>query len=228
MMEYISEDDIKNELFRIKRNRHSKLEDYSFLSTISPTLLTWSIYKKALDQQPMSLQYFVDQPEDICSYAVQQNGMVLSKVREQTENICLKAVKNQGLSLMYVKKQTTVLCLEAVKQNGLALFSVSKKTYKLCIEAVKQIGSSLQYVPEEYQTEELIKMALADSGENLQYVKKKTPEICLEALLLANEKNYEFIIDHTIFIEKKCLTYNDYVEELNNIIKKNKIIMAQL
>jgi len=203
-MDYISKDDIINELFTIKRNRNSKLEDYKFLSTIDSELLTQEILKKALDQQPLALQYIVNQSEEICIYAVQLNGMVLNHVKDKTPLICLEAVKNKGQALIYVENQTEFICLEAIKKDPFSLQCVDNQTTEICMEAVRQNGLALIHV------------------------KHKTPEICLEALLHGNKKNYELIMDYIPIVDKNFLTYKECKNHLRMMIQKRSIIMKEL
>ena len=60
--------------------------------------------------------------------------------------------------------------------------NMNNETYLKYLEMVQNDGKALQYVPSEYQTEELCMTAVKQNGWTLEYVKKQTPEICLEAI----------------------------------------------
>ena len=86
---------------------------------------------------------------EFCLLKVRENPLNLEFVINQTHEICLEAVKQDGYSLKFVKEQTPEMCLEAVKQFGYALEYVKDQTHEICLEAVKEDGLALKYVKEQ-------------------------------------------------------------------------------
>ena len=60
--------------------------------------------------------------------------------------------------------------------------NMNNETYLEYLEMVQNDGEALQYVPSEYQTEELCMTAVKQNGYALEYVKNQTEEICMEAI----------------------------------------------
>lgn len=72
---------------------------------------------------------------------------------------------------MFGGRQDKYMHLQYIKNN---------QTYELCMEAVKQCGTALNYVDEEFRTDELIKVAICGkklAGHLLHMCKNMTPEI---------------------------------------------------
>ncbi len=83
---------------------------------------------------------------EFCLLKVRENPLNLEFVINQTHEMCLQAVKQNGYALAFVINQTSEMCLEAVKQNGFALEDVKEQTIDICLEAVKQKGRALKWV----------------------------------------------------------------------------------
>ena len=71
----------------------------------------------------------------------------------------------------------------------------------LCLEAVKKNGIELQHVPENLQTDEVCRIAIADNWRALDYVHNKTEELCR----IAYKKNPDAIDLMPIDLQNKFL-----------------------
>lgn len=78
--------------------------------------------------------------------AVQENPLILEYIENQTRMICLLAVERNGNALRYVQEQTEEICLVAVVQNGLVLREVENHTYAICAAAVTQNNYATYYL----------------------------------------------------------------------------------
>lgn len=146
----------------------------------------------AIDQTIEAFTLVKEQTYDICSYAVKKKyGYALQYVKLQTPELCLESVTTNGLSLRYCKFQSNEICLAAVKQTGLALSHIEYEfmTFEVCLAAVQSYGPSLDDIPkkiiERFNQEEITTLcieAVKQNGRSLEFVKNKTPEICIEAM----------------------------------------------
>jgi hypothetical protein len=78
----------------------------------------------------------------------------------------------------YLTDYTSQLYLEAIRQDCNILRLIPNQTYDVCLEAIKQHGLLLQYVKEEFQSNELCLEAVKNNYKALQYVKDQTTDIC--------------------------------------------------
>lgn len=138
-------------------------DDFKFLKTLSPKLLTDKVKRRAVKITGHCLKYIKNQDEKLCSLALNtqedfDDRFILSYVKKPTLKLYKKSLKIHSQSLEFVKKQTEDLCLIAVRQDGLALKFVKNQTPKICKAAVRQDGLALMWVKN--QTLELCKIAM--------------------------------------------------------------------
>ena len=67
--------------------------------------------------------------EEYCLKAIEQDPLNLQYIENQTEEICLEAVKQNPWVLQYIENQTEKICLEAIKQNKNAIDFVDIKRF---------------------------------------------------------------------------------------------------
>ena len=121
-----------------------KIKDYKYIKNDKDALA-------AVNQNGNSLQYVLNQTDDICLAAVKKNGNCLQYVLKQTEDICLAAVNENGSSLQYVINQTEEICLAAVNQKGYSLqyvkIEIIPKVVELTLEDVcKLLGREIKII----------------------------------------------------------------------------------
>lgn len=145
----------------------------------------------SIDQNTDAFKLIQQQTCNICEYIVGKNGYMIQYIEQQTPELCLKAVTNAGCSLRYCKFLSAEICLAAVKNSGFALEYVTKQfmTFEICLAAVQNYGCILNDIPKNIiycfnqdQITTLYMEAVKNNSNALEYVRNKTPEICIEAL----------------------------------------------
>jgi hypothetical protein len=103
---------------------------------------------------------------ELCLAAVQQYGDALQYVPDEHKapELCLTAVQQDGSALQYVPQElvTTQLCIAAVKNNGetaIKFVPSNLITHEFRITAVTSRDWAPDYVPEEFKTPEVSRIA---------------------------------------------------------------------
>ena len=158
---------------------------------------------RALNYDGTLIKY-MDQTIECCLVAVKQNGLAIRFIQNPTHEVCESAINQNPLALQFIENQTNELCMLAVKKNGLALKFVEIMKSDIAYTAVKQnyeamkyayifspafiktiiptFGLALEFLPAQYQTNELCMSAVKNNGMALEFVHTKTKEIIEEAL----------------------------------------------
>ena len=115
---------------------------------------------------------------------------------------------NSAIEGLKIKLQdVNYLFLEAVKSNGIALQFIKDeyKTEQICLEAVKSNGMALQFIKDEHRTEQIYLEAVRSNGMALQFIKDeyKTEQVCLEAVK-SNIMAFKYVKDEYLN-EQICL-----------------------
>jgi len=156
--------------------------------------------------------------EMICS-VVSTNGLLLKYIPQHlmSTKACDIAINNNPDSLEYVYPEfmSLMLILKAVRKNGNVIrFVESKRQNRLvCLEAVKNQPNALRYISEEKQTHEICMAALNKDVLAFEYIKNKTPELCLysvgknPATMACIHTKDEVLYQMCICINPKALHY---------------------
>lgn len=106
------------------------------------------------------------------------------KTQDQTPEILTCAVKSDGLTLRSVKIQTYDLCKHAVQNNGLALQYVDEQflTEEIYTLAIENNPDALEFIDEENQTEQLCYQAINLKPYALRHVKNQNNQMCMYAI----------------------------------------------
>lgn len=123
---------------------------------------------KLSQKDGMAFKYVKNQTDEICILAVKQNGNALEYVQNQTEEICCLSVSQNGRALADVQNQTEKICKLAIHEHEWAFRLVKEQTYELCKLVVTLSSDMIEFVNEQFLTEELYILA----------VRNKTKEIC--------------------------------------------------
>jgi hypothetical protein len=159
------------------------------LEYVNPEFITPKLCLTAISQTSLALRYV---PPDIltlemCEIAVKKFGLSLQHVPEKfrTHKIIHSAVTNCGWALMYVKRTPhsgvdsaepleTPLCgVDSAEPQPLKKdVSAQPNYYDICKEAVSNVGLALEFVPEEFKTDEMCQIALKQHKSAKMYFPK--------------------------------------------------------
>lgn len=138
---------------------------------------------EAVSQNGMALQHIEApyQSEEVCMYAVYSNWESLQFVLKQSERVCKAALERSGKAIQYVRELTPELCSLAIRNEGGVEFlqSMPEDVRRM---AVQRNGKFLQYIPAEKQTNEICRLAIANTPSAIQWVADQTEELCCQAV----------------------------------------------
>ena len=95
----------------------------------------WNDPKYCLEEvreNPLNLEFVINQTPEICLEAVKQNGLALRFVKNQTPEICLEAVKSDGYAIAFVMNQTPAI-IHHLKKCNMQLYESFKKENRITI-----------------------------------------------------------------------------------------------
>jgi len=167
---------------------------------------------QAVKYNALNLKYVKNQTEELCILAVQIHGLCLEYVLEQTEKICLTACRANGNALFYVKNKTEEICLTALSNFReeqfnpickpiISIIPIEQLTYEMCLISSKIHREALEYIPEKFRTDEILKNCVK-YGWPLTVI-KQTSELCMEAVL-AYCGNFRYV-NEEFKTEELCL-----------------------
>jgi len=157
-----------------------------------------------------SLRHF--KPEH-ARIAVRQNGLALQYIHEQTEDLCLEALRQTSDAVMFVAPnwQTDRVCLYALEQNSLFFPNIHAPTDQMkrlalmedghilqwirpmtvdyCKLAMETAWTSFQFVPESFRSDLLLRFAVEQSVDTLQYVRDAPEWLLRYAFTLDPERS---------------------------------------
>jgi hypothetical protein len=135
----------------------------------------------ALRQQPFAIQNIPDclHTKELCRFVCTQDGNVLQYCKYIDDQVELDALDNEGMSLQHVRKQNILNVTTAVNSNGSALQFVEEEfmTEDVCLSAVRNIGSSIKYIPDVLQTPDICLVAVVRDPMALEFVADQTLDI---------------------------------------------------
>jgi hypothetical protein len=136
----------------------------------------YELEKIAVSKSPNVIEKIEEQVPELCFIAIEEDRLSFQYIRHKfrTEEVCKFAIEKDeySFSLMKDNEKTENLCELAVSLNGMNLAKVSKKTYKICKLAVQNDGYALQFVDKEFQTDEIINIALRENAYFEKFIKK--------------------------------------------------------
>jgi hypothetical protein len=125
---------------------------------------------------------------DLCLKAVSLNGSMIEFVPEDIIDFAMADAamntKYPGLNYIPNKFKTYELCLKAVTMTGKNVCGINNKEYftpELGLAAVKSESCSIQWIPKEYHTQEMIRASLDNNPFMIASI-EQTPENCLYAI----------------------------------------------
>jgi hypothetical protein len=143
---------------------------------------------------------------DVCLKAASLNGSMIEFVPDDIIDFAMAdaamSTNYPGLNYIPNKFKTYDLCLKAVTMSGKNVTGIHNKEYftpELGLAAVKSESCSIQWIPKEYHTKEMIKASLHKNGYMIASI-EQTPENCLYAVksspgALSNIKRENITID---------------------------------
>lgn len=123
-----------------------------------------------------------------CLLAVKKDGLLLRYIQDKnkTEEICEEAVKNNELAIKYTNKSNEIMWEHVVGINPWLITdkSIDKTgtSYKVYLKGNAIDGLLLAYTPKEYQTDELIEIAIENNGMALEFVPNQNELLVKKAI----------------------------------------------
>ena len=160
---------------------------------------TLDICLAAVAQNGAAFQYVKEEfrTPEIYRIALSSCGRMLRHIspKDQTEELCLLATKENPYNLRYVSKRLLKdVMIKTVTNDGFAIKYIpapnedDEDEFRFYMElvklSVKQNGMALKFIPKEYQTPSVCKMAIENNPEAFQYVADQTLDVCLTAVKL--------------------------------------------
>jgi len=167
----------------IKDNTHYFLQIISkrpeYLKKIRGNDRTDEFIHNALISNPACLEYLTESEQTIdrCKFCVSHDGLLLRFVHNQTDkyDVIICALEQNYQALQYVHYQTVNLCEQVINAQPDAIRFVNIRDNGLYYLAMCKDPNNIKYIPEEYQTDNIKKLAY-DKKINLDYVSNPTPE----------------------------------------------------
>lgn len=200
-------------------------EDPSYIQKIPEARRTNDIVNFVLAIRPDALQYLEvrEQTLERCLKCVSKNGLLLDHVKDQTDKfeVICKAIEQNYEALQFVHHQTFDLCEQVIKVRPDAIRFVKLCDTQLYYLAVHLDPTNIRYVPAQYQTEDIKKLA-SDRQVNLDHISNPTPETLATVFnsdrgavdnIDAISQKYPFLkieFDNTIL----KISYNDNIKVL--------------
>lgn len=141
---------------------------------------TTEMINYVINMSPHNLQYLAkeEQTFDICMRCVMKDGLALQHVIDQTDKleVVFKAIEQNYEALVYVHHQTPDLCEQIIRARPDSIRFVKIHDPQLYYLAVSVDPSTIQYIPPEFQTDEIMRLA-SSRQVNLDHIANPTPEI---------------------------------------------------
>lgn len=156
-------------------------KNWNHLKLIPPEFRTEEVCWKALLASNYAAMPFVpNQTSNMCYGAINNLDLSLHLIRDPTIQMYTLAVSKCVGNLKYVKDcperdDIYKWVITNHPKNGFKY--IKNLTHELCELAISTLNYNLTYVPIEFQTLDLIKMACENDRRCLMYVKHLTPEI---------------------------------------------------
>lgn len=178
-------------------------------------------------------QYFNDlfvklnkQTPEICKMFLENNynGYIFKSIRHQTKELCDIALKRNMFLVNYMKKEfrTKELYMDLFNKNSWILSVIPKEhvTYEMCKKFVFEkyiypLGGScpmrqisLNYIPPDFQTDELCEEALRVNLKNFIYIHKSKQDKYIEQVK-SDERFYKIpeLIKYDFYTEDMLITF---------------------
>ena len=87
-------------------------------------------------ENPLYLEFVINQTPVICLVAVKENGYALKFVKEQTPEICLEAVKRDGYAIAFVINQTPLI-IHYLKKYNMSVYKLYKEDNRITISNIE-------------------------------------------------------------------------------------------
>ena len=158
---------------------------------------TLDICLAAVAQNGAAFQYVKEEfrTPEIYRIALSSCGRMLRHIspKDQTEELCLLATKENPYNLRYVSKRLLKdVTIKTITNDGFAIKYIptpnedDEDEFRFYMElvklSVKQNGMALKFIPKEYQTPSVCKIAIENNPEAFQYVADQTLDVCLTAV----------------------------------------------
>jgi Domain of unknown function (DUF4116) len=178
-----------NREFVEKKLNLSSLEKYNVYGNTNSDdeVILWKI---AISENPLAFQFIENKTDEVIDEVYElihpcgsrDYSLLLKFIDTQTESLCKKFIEKVPKSFMHIKEQTEKICEYAIQIDGKIIQYVNDefKTNDLLKKAVRQDGLALEFI--ENKTDELCEIAVLQNPLAIQFVKNQTEELCLKML----------------------------------------------
>jgi hypothetical protein len=147
---------------------------------------TDKICQAAIYNNPNSFQYVINPSNEIIEYAIRSDPSNLQFVSNQSEEFCIQAIKAPkkyftGV-LQYIKNQTPAICKAAVERSGYELEFVKEEflSNDLCHIAIRKNARAIALIKN--PTDEMMATAIKKYPYVIKKIKNPSVSICILAL----------------------------------------------
>jgi len=205
-------------LGRIKKN-------YLSFKNVPVHLKTDKFINISLKINPRIIELLTEEEQTLsrCLYCVKKDGLLLRWIYDQTDkaDVIIAALDQNYEALEFVQNQTPDLCQDRIRRNPDAVRFMKIEDYESYCLAVHLNPSLIGYIPQHYQTDEILRIA-SNNVSNLNSISNPTPEIIANALnqdpdamnnIEALKARYDYVkFDFDNSIPK--VTYNENIKVL--------------
>jgi hypothetical protein len=125
------------------------------------------------------------------------NYRFLKIIKRQSIGLCIHACNRNHYAFEFILHKSDRLINNILKKSPICIKYLQDLKYEVYLDAVKIDSKCIEYVPEQYQTEELCMIAVDKSPANLRFIINQSENICLKAI---GNKYW----------------YSDYIQYINN------------
>lgn len=156
------------------------------LKHVPANLQTPNVCFIAVNDCPSAIEFVNNQTEDLCILAVSQNAYIFKHCKVRTYPVLKALIKKDGYSIkdLHPDEVTLELAELAIDSYHYCLQHIPKhiQTREICLKCIKKSGTSLEFVREDLQDEELCFEAVSNTPYAIKYVKNQTEKICMHAI----------------------------------------------
>lgn len=169
---------------------------------------TEAIIRKAIKANPHAYSYIPDRDGNDTMIALSESAAVISLIENPAREMYIRAIMTNPIEALYYIADPDEEMLDlALSIDGLALQYFPNQTQDMCDRAVKLTPHAIRYVHKEFQTPELIHIAIsADPGTVISTIKNLTQELVDHAAPYIRSSTVFRDIPYIFKTEAVCMT----------------------
>ena len=134
------------------------------------------------------------------------------------DQLCLQFVLLYEDALKMIKNQTKEIILYSIEEYPSSIVYINEKfiNYDLYLDIVKSNGLTIQYIPPNYYTDELIFSAIINNPKSIKYIDNPTDDV-IDLIIYNNPKYIKYIYNLSESQCEKIMDLdNEYAKYINN------------